>query len=612
MTVDPSVTALLGFLPAIASPTGAPALASGVLPIVQAAALVEATALLAMAAMFAYILSKFSGMLLGRVFILNALFLGASGLTFLANLTSAALLPALPLLPVILALATATAALAAALALLQKLPEALTLPSRAAMGASIARLEHEIVGRRTAEEGLQRAHDELGSRIAEGTAELFRRNTQLQEEVVEHERLEAALRESQLILNSARRLALSSAGFDKHKATMELLALLAENHPFPSSAMFREDRRTGRFTCMASHGMPRDGMSTFQFPADALRDAARAGTVRTLPCSDHTTGQGEPAAEGESLAGLLLVPVMYEETCLSVLVLAGTRPFTASEIAFVENLRLQLAVVQHNLQLFADAERMARELHVRNIEIAQKNLQLEDISRTKSEFVANMSHELRTPLNAVLGFTGTLLMRLPGPLTADQDKQLRTVQSSARHLLSLINDLLDVEKIESGKYSVRLEEVILQSVIREVFETLQPLAARKNLEFRMTLPKADIRIHTDRRAVSQMLINLVNNAIKFTEQGYVSLQLTRRRAGNMGTVEMLVSDSGIGIMADRQGQLFQPFAQLDASSTRSYDGTGLGLYLSRRLATLVGAQLKCKSEYGKGSVFTLALPVQHA
>jgi signal transduction histidine kinase len=221
-----------------------------------------------------------------------------------------------------------------------------------------------------------------------------------------------------------------------------------------------------------------------------------------------------------------------------------------------------------------------------------------------------MSHELRTPLNAILGFTGTLLMQLPGPLNADQEKQLGTIQSSARHLLSLINDLLDVEKIESGKFQVQLEEVVLQSLIHEVFETLQPLAAQKKLGFKLSLPKADIRVLTDRRAVHQMLINLLNNAIKFTEHGQVSLQVSRRRTGASGTVELLVADTGIGIKPELQGQLFQAFTQLDGTSTRNFHGTGLGLYLSRRLATLVGGNLHCESQYGKGSVFTLALPVQ--
>ncbi len=351
--------------------------------------------------------------------------------------------------------------------------------------------------------------------------------------------------------------------------------------------------------------MPNDGLSTFNFAEGVLAQVAASGRTTTLACRDFTGLQGN---DSEPLVEALIVPVMFEDKCLSILVLAGTRRFEPREVAFVESLRVQLGVAQHNLLLYVDSKRLANELHLRNIEIAQKNLQLEDVSRTKSEFVANMSHELRTPLNAVLGFTGTLLMRLPGPLTNDQDKQLRTIQSSARHLLSLINDLLDVEKIESGKMAVHLERVVLQSVIRDVFDTLQPQAAQKGLEFRMSLPQVDIALDTDRRALSQILLNLLNNAIKFTETGHVAVRLSRRRTGGFGTVELIVSDTGIGIAPERQTLLFQPFTQLDAGANRRFDGTGLGLYLSRRLAVMIGAELQCKSTYGKGSIFTLALP----
>jgi signal transduction histidine kinase len=557
-------------------------------------------------AMILYIVFKRTDVAWRQLYVLLAVLIFVSGLSHL----SAFLTPWYPLrlVSVLLTVATALASLMAALGLMKLMPKALSAPSREAQSRLITQLQHEVIERKGIEEALRQARDELEYRVQERTAELFRRNAELQAQIIEHNNVAAAFRQTQLLLDSAQRLALSSAGFDTRRATADLLSLLAENHPFPASAMYRQDRRTGRFTCMAMHGMPQDGFSNFQFSEGILAQAAQTGETISLPCIDRTAN----AANGGvgSLTDTLVVPVMYQNTCLSILVLAGTRPFTAAEISFVESLRTQLGVAQHNLRLYADSKRLANELHTRNIEIAQKNLQLQDISRTKSEFVANMSHELRTPLNAVLGFTGTLLMRLPGPLTDDQEKQLRTIQSSARHLLSLINDLLDVEKIESGKFDIRLEEVVLQSVIREVFDTLQPLAAQKKLDFKLSLPKADIKIKTDRRALSQMLINLLNNAIKFTEEGHVMLQLSRRRAGNLGTVEVMVSDTGIGILPERQGQLFQAFTQLDASSTRNFDGTGLGLYLSRRLATLVGGHLNCKSQYGKGSVFTLALPMQ--
>ena len=507
-------------------------------------------------------------------------------------------------------LIVAVAAASSALFILKLLPALLKMPSRAKLAEVISRLEHEIAERRLAEEAMRSAHAELESRVLARTAELYNRNRELYAEIIDHNRVEAALRETQLVLSSAQRLALSNAGFNRARISSELLALLAESHPFPTSAMYRQDRRDGSFVCIAMHGMPCDGLSGFQCADALLARAAEGGKTLTVPC---TSMHANPATANDGSARYveaLIVPVMYEERCMSVLILAGTCRFAPGDVAFVESLRVQLGAAQHNLQLYADCKRMAEQLHVRNREIAEKNLQLEESSRIKSEFVANMSHELRTPLNAVLGFTGTLLMRLPGPLTAEQDKQLRTVQASARHLLSLINDLLDVEKIESGKLDITLEKVVLQTAIRDVFETLEPLAAQKNLEFRITMPQAPIMIQTDRRALSQIIINLLNNAIKFTESGEVSVKLSRRRAGTAGTVEVVVSDSGIGILPERQSDMFRAFTQLDASSTRRFDGTGLGLYLSQRLAGLVGGDLRCKSVFGKGSVFTLALPVQ--
>src|SRR5688572_23790605 len=159
--------------------------------------------------------------------------------------------------------------------------------------------------------------------------------------------------------------------------------------------------------------------------------------------------------------------------------------------------------------------------------LKQSNVDLENASLAKDRFLASMSHELRTPLNAVIGFTGTLLMRLPGPLTGDQESQLRTVQTSARQLLSLINDLLDLAKIESGKVEIHFERVSCQSVIDEVASALSPLAVTKGLTFAVTPAAENFAVQTDRRALSQILINLTNNAIKFTERGRVSLDVAR-------------------------------------------------------------------------------------
>jgi PAS domain S-box-containing protein len=234
----------------------------------------------------------------------------------------------------------------------------------------------------------------------------------------------------------------------------------------------------------------------------------------------------------------------------------------------------------------------------------EKNLELEKASLAKDRFLASMSHELRTPLNAIIGFTGTLLMRLPGPLTPDQDHQLQTVRTSARHLLSLINDLLDLAKIESGKVEVVTESVACQGVVNEVVTTLRPLAEAKGLMFEVSMPAQDVMVRTDRRALSQILINLTNNAIKFTEAGLVRLEISKPSADDR-PIELRVIDSGIGIRPEDQEKLFKAFTQLGASHT---GGTGLGLHLSQKLAELLEGSISFSSELGKGSTFVLSLP----
>jgi PAS domain S-box-containing protein len=254
-------------------------------------------------------------------------------------------------------------------------------------------------------------------------------------------------------------------------------------------------------------------------------------------------------------------------------------------------------LVSSSIRDVTDRKRAERALH-------DKNIELEKASRAKDRFLASMSHELRTPLNAIIGFTGTLLMRLPGPLTPDQDHQLKTVQGSAKHLLSLINDLLDLAKIESGTVELRTEPIVCQAVLTDVMTTLRPLAAAKGLTFEATVPGERVIAQTDRRALHQVLINLASNAIKFTEHGSVHLELVCPDP-DARNVDIRVTDSGIGIRTEDQERLFQAFSQLQ---THHYEGTGLGLHLSQRLAALLGGSISFTSEFGKGSTFIFSLP----
>lgn len=247
-------------------------------------------------------------------------------------------------------------------------------------------------------------------------------------------------------------------------------------------------------------------------------------------------------------------------------------------------------------------KKIERALHEKNIELQNANL-------AKDRFLASMSHELRTPLNAIIGFTGTMLMGLPGPLTLEQERQLKVVDSSARHLLSLINDILDVAKIESGKVTINLEPVSVTGVVHEVADALLAMAREKNLDFRVEIPAQEIVSITDHRALQQILLNLANNAIKYTQRGFVRIELSQI-SGIGERIEVRVVDSGIGIRPEDRTRIFRAFEQLDTSSTRRFEGVGLGLHLSNRLSALIGATLECESEYGSGSTFILSLPLR--
>ncbi len=237
-----------------------------------------------------------------------------------------------------------------------------------------------------------------------------------------------------------------------------------------------------------------------------------------------------------------------------------------------------------------------------------KNVQLEEAIRGKDRFLAAMSHELRTPLNGIIGVTGLLLMKLSGPLTAEQKRQLEIVRTSAKHLLSIINDLLDLAMISSGKTDVHLEPVRCGEVIEEVAAALQPMAAEKKLALTVNRPAVVGTVRTNRRFLRQILFNLTSNAVKYTEAGSVTLSVCRACDAGRQVVRFVVADTGIGIPAEDRPRIFEEFARLTKEDGVRREGVGLGLHLSQKLASLLGGEITVESEPGKGSNFTLTLP----
>ncbi len=239
--------------------------------------------------------------------------------------------------------------------------------------------------------------------------------------------------------------------------------------------------------------------------------------------------------------------------------------------------------------------------------IRETNSELKQANQSKDSFLAGMSHELRTPLNVVIGFTGTLLMELPGPLNDEQQNQLQIIERNANQLLSLINDLLDLARIESGNVILQPESVSCVSVINEILAALQPMASQKHLELTFDHAGADVVLQTDHRMLTQILLNLVTNALKYTDRGSVVIALSQHQEAGLIT-EISVTDTGIGIHPKDQHRLFQAFQQLRGKSRIGPPGVGLGLHVSQKLAQLLGGHIDFHSQPGTGSTFILVIP----
>ena len=447
----------------------------------------------------------------------------------------------------------------------------------------------------------------------------------------------------------------------------ELVPLVSAQH----GAFFlrRPHHDTATFDQIAGYACPVDPERprSFRLGESLVGQAALDGKIIRVSQAPEdylriSSGLGERGP-----ADVVVLPISFEEAVLGVLELASLHEFTSVHLDLLTQLREAIGVNVNSImvnsrteELLTESQHLARELQARseqlqqqqeelqrsnteleekaallasrnrdiemkNLEIEQARQELEERARQlsqasayKSEFLANMSHELRTPLNSVLLLAKLLADNLEGNLTAQQVDLAKTIHEAGTDLLQLINDVLDLSKVEAGQMQVLMEDVELEDLAHHVEALYRPQADEKGLEFEVTVsPSVPPVIHTDPGRVEQILRNLLSNAIKFTEQGSVKLRIRLaqiseversdlRQAGQI--VAFSVQDTGIGVPEDKRRLIFEAFQQVDGRTVRKYGGTGLGLSISRELTHLLGGELKLKSEPGRGSTFTLYLP----
>ena len=278
------------------------------------------------------------------------------------------------------------------------------------------------------------------------------------------------------------------------------------------------------------------------------------------------------------------------------------RAFSQEEVELLKQIADQAAIALYNAQSYEMLEKLVKE---RTQQLEQEKLISEAANLAKTDFLSNMSHELRTPLTGILGFSNVLLQQIFGPLNDKQQQYIEGIASCGNHLLELINDLLDLSKVEAGKEELAVETIVVEELCQSCLSLVREQCLQQNLELKILIAADVTTWVADRRRVKQILVNLLSNAVKFTEHGSVTLQV--KTSGE--NLELSVIDTGIGI--DKAGQLglFQPFKQIDSGLNRKYEGTGLGLALSRKLAQLHGGDITLKSQSGQGSCFTLHLPM---
>jgi signal transduction histidine kinase len=389
---------------------------------------------------------------------------------------------------------------------------------------------------------------------------------------------------------------------DLQQVLETIVARAVELSGSDSGAIYEHEEATRELRLRATHGLPRDLADSVVAKALPLGEGASGRAAMTgLPVevSDlHETGAYDgplrPYLEQAGIRSILAVPLLKDRRTLGTLAVSrvAVGRFPPEVVELLRTFATQSTLAIQNARLFR--------------EIAQKSRELEIASQHKSQFLANMSHELRTPLNAILGYTELILDGIYGQVPEKINEVLDRVQKSGRHLLGLINDVLDLSKIEAGQLVLSPNEYSFQDVVQGVVASVESLAAEKRLELATDVPPTLPVGYADERRIRQVLLNLVGNAIKFTDAGKVEIRVRQ----DAGQFEVAVADTGPGIDAEHQQRIFEEFQQVDSSPTKTKGGTGLGLAIARRIVELHGGRIWVESTPGEGSSFYFSIPIR--
>jgi signal transduction histidine kinase len=401
--------------------------------------------------------------------------------------------------------------------------------------------------------------------------------------------------------------ALMMSEYDAKKFFQATLNALAENTGAQMAAVYLLDEDKKNFKHFASAGVNELARQSF----DAAGLEGEFGSALASQKIQHIKNIPEDSQfEFLTVNGkftpreIITIPVLVDRVVVAVVSLASLHPFSSQAVLLINTVLSTLSARIEGILVYQKIKEFSLKLEIQNNELEIQKKQLDKANQLKTNFLSNMSHELRTPLNSVIALSGVLSRRIEKLIPAEEYSYLEVIERNGKHLLRLINDILDISRIEAGREEIEITSFNIHAMVADVINMIRPIAEQKGLKLIQNDSDSDLFINSDSDKCHHILQNLLSNSVKFTEKGAIVLTAFQ----SIDNVVITVTDSGIGISEDHLPHIFDEFRQADGSTSRKYGGTGLGLAIAQKFATLLGGTLSASSTYGKGSVFTLILP----